>query len=143
VTRPVAALLELGRAVTVAGVAREIERRAGTAERPIVRLSGVADRDAADALRGEDLMVARGETPELGEGEWWAHELEGCAVVDGERAVGEVRELRGLPSVDVLVVERDDGSELLVPLVGDAVRSVDVGARRIDVDLAFLEGPEA
>jgi 16S rRNA processing protein RimM len=45
--------------------------------------------------------------------------------------------------VDVLVVERADGGELLVPLVGDAVRSVDVDARRIDVDLGFLEGPEA
>ena len=32
----------------------------------------------------------------------------------------------------------DGGGELLVPMVRDAVRSVDVGARRIDVDLAFL-----
>ena len=109
-----------------------------------MRLTGFADRDAAEALRGEDLLVARGETPPLGEGEWWAHELEGCAVVDGEREVGEVRELRGLPSVRR--AGRRSGStaaELLVPLVGDAVRSVDVGARRIDVDLGFLEGPEA
>jgi 16S rRNA processing protein RimM len=31
-----------------------------------------------------------------------------------------------------------DGSELLVPMIRDAIRSVDVGARRIDVDLSFL-----
>jgi 16S rRNA processing protein RimM len=40
----------------------------------------------------------------------------------------------------VLEVEREGGGELLVPLVRDAVRSVDVAARRIDVDLGFLEG---
>ena len=38
----------------------------------------------------------------------------------------------------MLEVEREGGGELLVPLVRDAVRSVDVAARRIDVDLAFL-----
>jgi 16S rRNA processing protein RimM len=43
-----------------------------------------------------------------------------------------------LPSVEVLEVERDGGEELLVPMVGDAVRSIDVEARRVDVDLGFL-----
>jgi 16S rRNA processing protein RimM len=38
----------------------------------------------------------------------------------------------------VLEVERDGAPDLLVPLVRDAVRSVDVAARRIDVDSAFL-----
>jgi 16S rRNA processing protein RimM len=45
--------------------------------------------------------------------------------------------LLGLPSCEVLEVERS-GGPLLVPLVSDAVRSVDVAARRIDVDLRFL-----
>jgi 16S rRNA processing protein RimM len=37
-------------------------------------------------------------------------------------------------------VAREGGGELLVPLVRDAVRSVDVERREIDVDMAFLEG---
>ena len=49
-----------------------------------------------------------------------------------------MRELRALPSCEVLEVARDGREELLVPLIRDAVRSVDVEARRIDVDLAFL-----
>jgi hypothetical protein len=53
-----------------------------------------------------------------------------------------VRALRALPSCEVLEVARVAGGELLVPLVADAVRRVDVAARRIDVDLAFL-GEEA
>ena len=44
-----------------------------------------------------------------------------------------------LPSCEALAVARDDdGGELLVPMVRDAIRSVDVAARRIDVDLSFL-----
>jgi 16S rRNA processing protein RimM len=44
----------------------------------------------------------------------------------------------GLPSCECLEVERPDGSELLVPMVRDAVRRVDVGAQEIEVNLAFL-----
>ncbi len=140
VTRARAALLELGTPVTVAGTERRIERRAGTAERPIVRLEGCADREDALALRGEELRVAAKHAPDLGPGEWWAEELEGCAVFDGSHAVGEVRRLVELPSCECLEVVRAGGGGelLLVPLVRDAIREVDVRARRIEVDLAFL-----
>jgi 16S rRNA processing protein RimM len=138
VTRPNPALLEAGRHVTVGGRRCEIVRRAGTAERPIVRLDGCTRREDAEALRGSDLLVDRSEAPPLGEDEWYADELEGCAVRDGDRTVGVVRGLMALPSCEALVVERPGGEELLVPLVRDAVRDVDVAARRIDVDLEFL-----
>jgi 16S rRNA processing protein RimM len=46
--------------------------------------------------------------------------------------------MRELPSVEVLEVIREGGEELLVPMVADAVRSIDVAARRVDVDLGFL-----
>jgi 16S rRNA processing protein RimM len=138
VTRPDARLLPLGGMVTVGGAAVKIERRAGTEERPILRLEGHAGREAAEALRGEPLLVAQTDLPALEPGEYWAHELEGCAVVDGETPVGTVRRLVPLPSCEALAVERADGGEILVPLVRDAVRSVDVAARRIDIDRAFL-----
>ena len=38
----------------------------------------------------------------------------------------------------MLEVDRPDGAELLVPMVSDCIRSIDVEARRIDVDLGFL-----
>jgi 16S rRNA processing protein RimM len=138
VTRPDARLLPLGATITVAGAPVKIERRAGTEERPILRLEGYAGREAAEALRGEPLFVTRADLPELEPGEYWAHELEGCTVVDGSVEVGVVRRMVPLPSCEALEVSRPDGSELLVPLVRDAVRSVDVAARRIDVDLSFL-----
>lgn len=131
-------LLALGMEVTLAGIARAIVRRAGTDRRPIVRLEGIEDRTAVEALRGAPLTVARQDAPTLPEGEWWAHELEGCAVLDGERRVGVVAELLELPSCETLRVRREDGSELLVPMVADAIRRMDVPRGRIDIDLAFL-----
>jgi 16S rRNA processing protein RimM len=123
----------------LAGEARTVERRAGTEERPILRVAGASSREDAETLRGAELGVPMSEVA-LEEGEYWAHELAGCAVVDGELAIGFVRRMSALPSCEVLEVDRPDGSELLVPMVRDAIRSIDVAARRIDVDLGFLEG---
>jgi 16S rRNA processing protein RimM len=130
--------LTVGRRVEVAGAAAEIERRAGTAAKPIVRVSGCASRDAAEALRGTPLLVERSELPALAEGEFWADDLVGCAVSDGDIPVGTVSRLIGLPSCEVIEVRRDAGEPLLVPLVSDAVRSIDLASRRVDVDLVFL-----
>jgi len=142
VTQPRAALLDAARTLIVGEREDEVVRRAGTDARPILRLASCTTRTAAEALRGTDLFVPRALAPELEEDEWWPEQLEGCAVFDGERAVGVVRELRALPSCEVLHVARDGRDELLVPLIHDAVRAVDVDARRIDVDLEFL-GEEA
>ena len=138
VAEPVPPLLAPGRTVGVGGGERTIERRSGTDERPILRVSGVADRDAARALSGANLVVSVAEVPALGEDEWYAHELQGCEAWDGDLRVGTVVRVRPLPSCDVLEVERDGGEEVLVPLVRDAVRGVDVGARRVEVDSGFL-----
>lgn len=146
VTGAVARLLALGGQVRLAGRVALIERRAGTDERPILRLEGVGDRAAAEGLRGEQLTVEAARAPELGEGEWWAHELVGCEVrADGE-LLGEVTRLIELPSCEALEVRAGAGSQpLLVPMVGDAIGEIDVTARRIEVDGDFLglaEGPD-
>jgi 16S rRNA processing protein RimM len=138
VTQPRVALLEEGRTLFVGDREDEIVRRAGTDARPIVRLGSCTTRTQVEALRGTDLLVPRAEAPELQEDEWWPEQLEGCRVVDGEREVGVVRELRTLPSCDVLHVARAGRDELLIPLIRDAVREVDVETQRIDVDLEFL-----
>jgi 16S rRNA processing protein RimM len=138
VIRPRPDLLAEGAVLEVAGASREVVRRAGTDQRPILRLDGCEDRDAAEELRGEDLRVRRADAPAREPGEYWAEELEGCRVQDGEVVVGVVRRLVALPSCEALEVAREDGTDLLVPLVRDAVRTVDPAARRIDVDLRFL-----
>jgi 16S rRNA processing protein RimM len=142
VTGALPRLLTLGAAVTVAGRCAEIVRRSGTDARPIVRLQGVSDRAGAEVLRGMALMVAATGAPQLGEGEWWANELEGCEVFDGERLLGAVTRMIELPSCEAIeVVSASRRDPLLVPLVRDAIRKVDPSAHRIDVDGEFLDLP--
>jgi 16S rRNA processing protein RimM len=104
--------------------ARTVERRAGTDDRPLVRLTGVSD---PRPLRGEILLVE----DELGEGEWLASDLIGCRVPELE---GVVARILDEPSCSVL--ELEDGT--LIPLISDAVERVDLEAREIHVNRDFL-----
>jgi 16S rRNA processing protein RimM len=115
--------------VVVGGLSRSIVRRAGTAERPILRLEGCSTRADAEALRGLDLLV-----PDvLEEDEYWARDLVGCTVVDGDRVVGVVTRMIALPSCEALEV-----GPHLIPMVRDAIRSIQLGEARIDVDMGFV-----
>lgn len=116
--------------IVVAGERRRVERRAGTDAQPLVRLSGVDSRKGATALRGERILVDEALAP-LATGEWLVDDLVGTLV----EGVGRVRRVLAAPSCDLLEVGEDG---LLVPLVADAIREVDLEAGRIQVDQAFL-----
>ncbi len=134
------ALLAVGTRVLLGGHKLRVAHCARNANRFVLRLQGRSDRDAAEALRGCKILVAREDAPELGPEEWWAEDLEGCLVHDGTRHLGVVRRLLVLPSCEVLEVSRNDGRrDLLVPLVSDAVRAIDVERQSIDVDGEFLD----
>jgi 16S rRNA processing protein RimM len=125
------------------GLELPIVRHDGTASRPILRLEGIDTREAVDALRGTDLWMRRADAPPLGEDEWYAEDLIGCRVVDGEVAIGTVVKLLPYPSCDLLEVQRPEThpahpKALWVPLIGDAVRTVDLDAQAIDINSSFL-----
>jgi 16S rRNA processing protein RimM len=123
--------LVAGGVVYVDGAPRVIERLAGRPDKPIVRLAGCTTREDAEALRGLVLEVP---PAPLEEGEYWARDLVGCLVVDGDREIGVVERMVALPSCEALAV-----GELLIPMVRDAIRSIDVEGRRIDVDMGFVQ----
>ncbi|HEX6458438.1 MAG TPA: ribosome maturation factor RimM [Thermoleophilaceae bacterium] len=129
--------LPKGMTVTVAGRPARIERRGGTDDRPLVRLSGVEDRDSAAALTGETLLADVADAP-LDADEYLIADLLGCEVP----GVGEVTRVVEAPSCDVLEVGPNG---TLIPFISDAIQRVDLEARRIDVDRAFLglDGQEA
>jgi 16S rRNA processing protein RimM len=112
-----------GTTLTIAGAEHRVERRAGTDERPLIRLGGVDD---ARPLRGELMLVEE----ELAEGEWLASDLVGLRVA----GLGAVARVVDGPSCSVL--ELDDGT--LVPFVSDAVERVDLDAGEIHVNEDFL-----
>ncbi len=112
-----------------------LTRHDGTPAKPILRIDGCGTREEAEALRGSELRVTVAEAPPLADGEFWAHDIEGCRVFDGEVEVGVVSKMIALPSCEVLEV-----GDRLIPLVRDAIRSIDLEDRRIDVDLGFVDG---
>jgi len=103
--------------------------------RLLLRLAGVEDRTAAEALRGVLLLADVDPTavPD-GEDEWYDRQLVGLAAVlrDGS-PLGTVAEVLHLPAHDVLVVRRAGADEVLVPFVHAIVPEVDVAGGRVVV----------
>ncbi len=99
----------------------------------LLALEGVEGRDAAEALRGARVLVARADLDPLGEDEYLWADLVGCRVEgEGGEPLGEVREVQAAGGADVLCV-RDGRRERLIPFVDEWIRSVDLEARRIQV----------
>jgi 16S rRNA processing protein RimM len=101
----------------------------------VVAFAGIADRTAAEALRGTVLVVDSESLPPLADAEeWYDHQLIGLAAVtaDGDR-LGELTEVVHRPGSDLLVVRDPDGREHLVPFVREIVPTVDVPGGRVVV----------
>ncbi|MFD4970962.1 ribosome maturation factor RimM [Streptomyces sp. NPDC058424] len=104
--------------------------------RLLLRFEGVRDRSAAEALRNI-LLIAEIDPEELpeGEDEYYDHQLMDLDVVtvDGKE-VGRITEISHLPSQDLLIVERPDGTEVMIPFVGEIVTEIDLEEQRAIVD---------
>ncbi len=99
-----------------------------------VTVEGIGDATAADALKGATVAVAVADLPAAGPHEFYYFQAIGCDVVTsaGER-IGAVAEIFSNGAQDILVV-RDGGREVLVPVIEDIVRAIDVAARRITIE---------
>ncbi|KAA8964262.1 ribosome maturation factor RimM [Mycobacterium sp.] len=104
--------------------------------RLLVRLAGVADRDAADALRGSLFVIDSAELPPIDEPDtYYDHQLEGLrARTTAGAEIGIVGEVLHTAAGELLAVRRDDGAELLVPFVGAIVTSVSLDSGTIEID---------
>lgn len=99
----------------------------------LVKLAGVNDRDAAQALTGSRVLVPRSELPPLAEGEAYLVDLIGAEVVAPDGVVGEVVEVAVHPSVDTLVIRRPDGKLVELAMLPAFVSRLDVAARRVEL----------
>jgi 16S rRNA processing protein RimM len=112
-----------------AGTPVEVVAHRRSSGRPVFKVEPHAERGAA-------LEVERDQLPPTGEDEWYAFELVGLEVVEeGGRVLGTVRSVTPGVANDVLEV----GGDLLLPMVEDCVRSIDVGGGRIEVARGFAE----
>ncbi|MFI1442589.1 ribosome maturation factor RimM [Streptomyces fructofermentans] len=104
--------------------------------RLLLRFAGVRDRNAAEALRNTLLIAdvdpdAAPEDPD----EYYDHQLMDLDVVTADGVeVGRITEISHLPSQDLFVVERADGTEVLIPFVEEIVVEIDLQEQRAVID---------
>ena len=99
----------------------------------VIALEGIADRDAADEIRGTELVVEADELPELETDHYYIYDLVGCRVEDTAGSeLGEVVAVVPGPQ-DRLEIERH-GQRSLVPMARALLKEVDLQGRRIVID---------
>ena len=103
----------------------------------VARFAEIADRNAAEALRGTELTVPRSALPPLGEGEYYHADLIGlpCVSTEGE-LLGAVVAVDNFGAGDVIEIERPGGKRFMVPMNAEAVP--EWNGDRLVIDPAFL-----
>lgn len=102
----------------------------------IARFAEVADRNAAEALRGTELTVPREALPPLAEGEYYHADLIGLPCVSTESEnLGKCVAVENFGAGDVIEIERPDGTRFMVPMKVDAVPE---WGKCIVIDAAFV-----
>ena len=102
----------------------------------LLKLAGIDDRGAAEALRRQQVYAVEDDLPPLAEGESFIHDLVGLEVVTEEGTVlGTVQNVSSAPAHDVFVIARTDeeASPALIPAVEEFVREVDFEQGRLVV----------
>ena len=114
---------------------REAKDHSGTV---VARCQDIADRDAAQALKGSRIFVARSSFPTASADEFYWVDLIGLSVVNREGlGLGVVRDLVSTGPQTVLVIEHMQGEavrEILIPFVSVYVDDVDMAQRLIRVE---------
>ena len=102
--------------VAIGGVERKLEVVRPGSTGAIARIAGIADRAAAEALRGSLVEVERSALPPLEEGEYYHADLIGLPCVDaGGGELGRVVAVENYGAGDLLEVKRPDGKSSLIP----------------------------
>ena len=99
----------------------------------LLRLEGIRDRDAAEALRGLAVCVPRESLPLPDEGEYYLCDLVGATVVAPSGTIGEVTEVRVHPSVDTLVIRSPEGKVFEQVIAEPWIVRVDAAGKLVEL----------
>ncbi|HEV2561346.1 MAG TPA: ribosome maturation factor RimM [Rhizomicrobium sp.] len=106
--------------------------RAMKSDVAIARFEGIADRDAAEALKGVQLFVHRDQLPATQAEEFYHADLIGLSAEDSEgRLIGTVLAIHNYGAGDVIEIARTDGGNLLLPFTREFAPTVDVKGGRL------------
>lgn len=108
-----------------------------------LKLKDVNDRNSAEALAGALIFIDEKHRIRVPPGHYFIHDVVGMTVADEEGAIiGTVRDVMRMPANDIYVIDRKNGTELLLPAVKEFILQMDVPQRRMTVRLieGMLEG---
>ena len=131
------------------GLTAAVQRIRYRKDRPVVKLEGIEDRNAAEDIRGMEVTIYADDLEELPEGEHYVRDLIGCRVVDiaqgaageGGAEIGVLADVIQNTAQSVLDVTTPEGKSVLIPAVDAFLRKIDEEAGIIEVELipGFLD----
>jgi 16S rRNA processing protein RimM len=111
----------------------------------VIAFKGIADRNAAEALKGTELFVARDALPDTGDDEFYHADLIGLEAFDSEgRLVGRIAAIHNFGAGDVIVIARADGDEVMLAFTRETVPVIDIPGGRVTIAVPEVdegEGP--
>ena len=103
----------------------------------ILKLAGVDDRNAAEALKEHDILITEADLRDLTEDTFYVRDLIGCSVRNAETGaeIGTIRDVLQNSAQDIYVVKTVSGKDALIPAVGDFVEEVNIEEKYVKVKL--------
>jgi 16S rRNA processing protein RimM len=122
-----------GLSVTIRGQAHLIEAARVQGDIVLLKLDDIADRTAAEPLRGAEVEVPADAALRLPRGQFYWHQVIGLEVQDvtTNEVLGRVADILETGANDVYVVKTAAGKEILVPAIKDVVKQIDPEAGRM------------
>lgn len=115
----------------------EIEKVRYQQQMVILKLSGVDDRNAAEAMKNKDIFITEDDLQELPEDTFYIRDLIGLSVIDEEKdqILGTIKDVLQPSSQDLYVVKLAKGGEVLIPVVSEFVKEISIEKGYVKVHL--------
>lgn len=94
----------------------------------LLKVAGIANATAAEALRNQDVFIPAEQLAKLPPDFYYQHDILGLSVekVDGSQVVGTIVDIMPTGSNDVYVIKASDGKQYLIPAVKSIIKQVDL-----------------
>ena len=117
--------------------AYEIENVRYQKNTAILKLKGVDDRNAAEALKESDIYITEDDLRELPEDTFYVKDLIGCRVINEENGaeIGVIKDVLQNSAQDIYQITLKNGKEALIPVVGEFVREVSIKEKYVKIHL--------
>lgn len=119
------------------GKTYEIEKVRYQNDMVILKLKGVDDRNAAEALKESDILITEADLRDLPEDTFYVRDLIGCTVFNAETGaeIGTIKDVLQNSAQDIYVIKTASGKEAMIPAVGDFVDEVNIDEKFVKVKL--------